>query len=116
MRTQKHDNYVAGLQKLLNTSTQFLQPDFTSGFVFELRKDAAGNYYVQVFYKNNKANDPISLTQVTVYGCDAICPYNKFLDLVKDNLISDFTNICKEQPANLYDAIMQFINQIFSWF
>lgn len=64
----KHDNYIAGMQKLLNTSTNFVQPDFASGFVFELRQDSNGTYYVRVLFKNNKASEPIALNPVAIDG------------------------------------------------
>lgn len=92
-----HDNYVAGMQKLLNTSTEFIQPEFASGFVFELRKDSDNNYYVKVFYKNNKYPDPDELEPVTVYDCDELCPLETFLELTEDKLVTDFTDICKSQ-------------------
>lgn len=59
---------MAGMQKILNTSTSFVQPNFASGFVFELRNDSSGNHYVQVLYKNNRFPDPDELNPVTVYG------------------------------------------------
>jgi hypothetical protein len=56
------------MQKILNTSTVFVQPHFGSSFVFELRNDTAGNLYVQVLYKNNKYPSPIELKPVAIYG------------------------------------------------
>ncbi|CAF0770893.1 unnamed protein product [Brachionus calyciflorus] len=73
-----HDNYVSGMQKILNTSTNFVQPNFASGFVFELRNDTSGNYYIQVLYKNNKPWEPDHLTPVKVNGCEFLCPLNQF--------------------------------------
>lgn len=56
------------MQKLLGTSTNFVQPNFASSFVFELRTDSANNYYVKVLYKNNKIFEPNYLMPATVDG------------------------------------------------
>lgn len=64
----KHDTYVSAVQKILNTSDVFVQPEYVSGYIFELRNDTSGNFYVQVLYKNNKPNDPITFEPVTIYG------------------------------------------------
>ncbi|CAF0785670.1 unnamed protein product [Brachionus calyciflorus] len=90
-----HDNNVAGMQKILNTSNKFVQPEFASGFVFELRKDVENNYYVQVFSKNNKFNEPNILSLVKVNGCDELCPLNKFLNLTSNKLVTNFKEICQ---------------------
>lgn len=56
------------MQKLLNTSTNFVQPNFASGFVFELRQDKFGKYYVQILSKNNEYPSPEVLEKATIYG------------------------------------------------
>ena len=83
------------MQKILNTSNIFDQPHFASGFIFELRNDTKGNYYVQVLYKNNKPWEPIELTPVRVNGCDYLCPLSNFYELIQENLVQDFTNVCQ---------------------
>lgn len=63
----KHDNALAGLQKLLGTSDEFSNPNFASAYIFELRKDEDGNYYVRLLHKNNKyPEEEIELTPVSV--------------------------------------------------
>ncbi len=65
----KHDNVLAGMQKLLETSDEFENPNFASAYVFELRRDAQERYYVQVLHKNNKYPDEeIKLSPVSVLG------------------------------------------------
>ena len=65
----KHDTYMAGLQKIFYmSSTNFTIPDFASSYVYELRNDTRGNYYVQMLFKNNKAYDPITLTPIAIEG------------------------------------------------
>ena len=64
----KHDTYTLGLEKLLNTSI-LVQPNFAASFVFELRCDQEGNYFVKVLFKDDLYPiEPIKLKPVTVYG------------------------------------------------
>ena len=57
------------MHKLLNPSTkEFFIPDYASGFIFELRNDTGGNYYVQVLLKNTKPSDPIVIYPVQIEG------------------------------------------------
>ena len=67
----KHDSNIVALQKLLNTTTKFKQPNYVSSFVFELRNDTKGAYYVQVLYKDQKPSDPIVLTPVAINGIES---------------------------------------------
>lgn len=55
--------------KILNPSkTEFFHPEFASGYIFELRNDTHGNFYVQVLLKNGKPNDPINIEPVQIEG------------------------------------------------
>lgn len=72
------------MQKLLNTSTLFLQPHFASGFVFELRVDTNKNYYVRVLNKTNKYPEPDALNPVQIYGI-----FNYILTIEKKSLLNN---------------------------
>ena len=63
-----HDNYNSGMQKLLETSDKFLNPNFASAYVFELRKDKCDNYFVKVLYKNDKYPGGVTLNPVVIRG------------------------------------------------
>ena len=43
---------MAAMQRLLGTSDKFVNPNFGSAFIFELRMDKRNNYFVRVLNKN----------------------------------------------------------------
>ena len=119
-----HDNYYAGIQKLMSVSDEFVQPNYGSAFIFELRQDNCNNYYVRVLNKNTEYPAPISFVENTIegnyfflfffnflnyffnfklykQGCDALCPVDKFLELLntpnKVLLPADVEKACVEQ-------------------
>ena len=59
---------MAGMQKLLGTSDTFLNPNFGSAFIFELRKDKRHNYFVRVLNKNTLYPGAIRFDVVTIKG------------------------------------------------
>lgn len=135
----KHDTYVAAIHKLFNpVNTTFFRPDFCSGYIFELRNDTSGNYYVQILLKNSKPSEPITLTPINIAGkrlifnfflsssfinlilnkkgCDTMCPVDKFYSLLSDKIVTDYNEACKEQPPSVYDTITSYFNTVISWF
>lgn len=96
-----HDTYVAGMTKLLNLTLNIKQPNYASAIIMELRKSTkSDNYFVQVYMKNNEANEPIVFTPMTIYGCDQLCPLETYLKIVQDKVVTDFPSVCKkEQPS-----------------
>jgi hypothetical protein len=56
------------MQRLLNFSAVFVQPQFSASLIFELRVDNASNYYVNLLYKNNYPGQAITLQPVNVAG------------------------------------------------
>lgn len=96
----QNDGLISSLKKLLNTPDKFIRPNYTSGFVFELRKDSAKNYYVKLFYKDNKANEPISFKPVSINGCAHLCPLPTFLKSTKKVLNLDLKSLCRSKIRN----------------
>jgi hypothetical protein len=66
----QHDTYVAALSKLLNITTFINQPAYTSSVILELRKqiNSSSKYFVQVYLKNNTADEPINFQLLTING------------------------------------------------
>ncbi len=91
-----HDTYVAGLVKILNL-TDINQPPYVSSVVLELRKEinTDSNYFIQAYYKNNTANEPINYQLMTIYGCDTLCPLNQFIAITNNLVVSNFSSACK---------------------
>lgn len=91
-----HDTYVAGLVKLLGLTSDLVQPPYASAVVLELRKQVnSESYFVQAYYKNNSATEPISFNLLTINGCDTLCPFNKFIDIIGNLVVNDFSAACQ---------------------
>ena len=65
-----HDNHILGFYKLLELNTEFVQPEYGSAIVLELRQSVenSADYFVQVYLKNNKASEPINLQLLKIAG------------------------------------------------
>ena len=61
---------MAAMQRLLGTSSLFLNPNFGSAFIFELRRTNTGleKYFVKVLLKNSKYPGNIKLKPVKIQG------------------------------------------------
>lgn len=58
------------MYKIMNPSaTNFTIPEYASGYIFELRNDTKGNFYVKILFKNSKLSDPIAIEPVKIEGC-----------------------------------------------
>ena len=58
------------MQKLLGTSKDYVNPNFGSAYVFELRKDKCKNYFIKVLYKNDNYPGEVHMNPVRVRGND----------------------------------------------
>ena len=65
-----HDTHLLGLYKLLALNNDFVQPEFASALILELRQSVANpvNYFIQVYLKNNRADEPIEPTLLKIEG------------------------------------------------
>jgi hypothetical protein len=109
---------MAAMQRLLGTSEKFVNPNFGSAFIFELRQSKIfrTQYYVRVLNKNtlypgaisfdvvkikgnflSKTNLEISFCTVCFYlkGCGEFCPIQKFLKLTSNKFVENYTTACK---------------------
>ena len=66
----KHDVYLAAMQRLLGTSEKYVNPNFGSAFIVELRqsKTFPDQYYVRVLNKNTLYPGAIRFDVVRVQG------------------------------------------------
>jgi hypothetical protein len=72
----QHDTYMAAMQRLLGTSDKFVNPNFGSAFIFELRMDKRRNYFVRVLNKNTIYPGAIRFDPVKIEG-KLVCFYMK---------------------------------------
>jgi hypothetical protein len=59
---------MAAMQRLLGTSDKFVNPNFGSAFIFELRMDKRRNYFVRVLNKNTIYPGAIRFDPVKIEG------------------------------------------------
>ena len=73
------------------------QPNYLAAIVLELRKNAANKYFVRVLFKNNKADEPPSLNEVTILNCteNHMCPIEAFMAKTMALVVTDFGAECK---------------------
>jgi hypothetical protein len=64
----QHDTYMTAMQRLLGTSDTFVNPNYGSAFIFELRKDENENYFVRVLKKNTIYPGAIRFDPVEIQG------------------------------------------------
>ncbi|CAH2283030.1 prostatic acid phosphatase isoform X2 [Pelobates cultripes] len=85
-----HDTTIAALQTALNVSNG-KQPPYASCHIFELYIDEIGQYSIEMYYRNDSTVNPYPLT---LPGCDASCPLQKFIDLTSPVITEDWIKEC----------------------
>ncbi|XP_068092366.1 prostatic acid phosphatase [Hyperolius riggenbachi] len=85
-----HDTTVAALQTALNVSNGKIPP-YASCHFFELYQDENGNYFIEMYYRNNSAVNPYPMT---LPGCSQSCALEKFSDLLSSAAVQDRDKEC----------------------
>ena len=68
--------------------------------IVELRQSLNGSdYFVKVFFKNSTAGEKIEFRPMTIHGCDELCPLARFLEIVNDKTVEDFSSVCRKSPV-----------------
>ena len=77
--------------------TEIDQPPYASAVVLELHQEINNdaNYFVQVYYKNNTAQELINYQLMTIDGCETLCPFDRFLEITSNLIVDDFPDACK---------------------
>lgn len=68
---------------------------FGSAIIMELHKDANESYYVQILFKTNEINDPISLEKVQITNCSMLCPISALRNVTNDRVLTNHREACK---------------------
>ena len=65
-----HDNHIYSLLMLLNLNVNLTQPLYVSSIALELSQSVSNStdYYVQVYFKNNDANQEINPQLMDIKG------------------------------------------------
>jgi len=86
-----HDTNIAAFAKAQNISEPRL-PDYGSAFLFEKLRDDSGKLYIRIFLWTGSTSG--KLMNITLPGCNEICPLETYLELVKDVIPSDKEMTC----------------------
>ena len=82
---------------MLNVTNRLRQPQFAAAIILELRKSISdGKFFIKVFYKNNDpSEDTIQLEEMSVGGCDSLCPLERFFELNSQMELEDIVSACR---------------------
>ncbi|KYN43496.1 Venom acid phosphatase Acph-1 [Trachymyrmex septentrionalis] len=73
-------------------------PEYSSAVILELQQ-IQQEYYVKLVYYRGI---PPTIDDLTIPGCDTLCPFDKYLDLIDDLIPSDEEMICDKRQAPNY--------------
>lgn len=85
-----HDSYLAPMIKLLGLSSHVKQPPCGSALILELRQ-SVNKYYIQVLWKLESN----ILKPAIINGCAQLCPYDEFVKIIQNRIVSNFSVSCK---------------------
>ncbi|XP_043491248.1 prostatic acid phosphatase-like [Polistes fuscatus] len=85
-----HDETVANMLMTLNLFDPHCPP-YTATILIELRINSKKEYFVTISYKNTTEEPNL----LTLSGCDALCPLDKFVELTKDTIPEDWHKECR---------------------
>lgn len=92
--------------KLLNLSSNVIQPPYVSAVVLELRKSLKNEskYYVQCFLKNNTIYEETNYRIIRIGSCsDDLCPLDEFISITNNLTINDFQAECKSSNLIIFE-------------
>lgn len=92
-----HDNYLAGLLKLLNVTKKITQPNYASAIVLELHRSKKNKYYVRALWKDNLNTEPIDFNEMAILKCEkkSMCSLDTFMELTESLVVTDVVDECK---------------------
>jgi len=86
-----HDNTVANFLMTLGVFDLHIPP-YRSLVLIELWKNDLGKHEVKVLYRNSTSHEPYNLA---IPGCDAVCPLEKFVELLQPIIPVNWEKECK---------------------
>ncbi|CAL1677643.1 unnamed protein product [Lasius platythorax] len=91
-----HDSNIASLLQVFGLYEPHA-PKYSSAIIMELQ-ELNQEYYVKLFYYQGI---PPTIKELQISGCDVLCPFDKYLDLIEDLIPSDDEMICdkRQTPA-----------------
>ncbi|KAL6448953.1 hypothetical protein ACFW04_000589 [Cataglyphis niger] len=96
-----HEVNIAAVAYALGTNEPAV-PAYGSTIILETLQDKKGIYYVRVLLWTGVTEQ---LIIQTIPGCTELCPFEKFLDIVKDVLPNDDEYYCRRSDKTTKDLI-----------
>lgn len=92
-----HDSTLVAFLVSLNVFNRLIVP-YASCVMVELHKPQKSPHFVQILYKNSTSDSTLHLLQIP--GCEARCPWEKFLELTKSSVATDTETQCQLTESN----------------
>ncbi|XP_029038981.2 venom acid phosphatase Acph-1-like [Osmia bicornis bicornis] len=92
-----HESNVAAVMQSLQVYYPHV-PEYSSAVILELHK-IDNEYYVKIL---NYLGIPSKIIELQIPGCEKLCPFDKFLELMEDVLPSDDEIICNKGVSKDY--------------
>ncbi|KAL6447432.1 hypothetical protein ACFW04_001556 [Cataglyphis niger] len=94
-----HETNIASLLQAFGVYEPHV-PEYSSAIIMELQ-EINQEYYVKLLYYRGI---PPTIKELKIPGCDVLCPFDKYLDLIEDLIPSDDEMICdKRQTPDFAD-------------
>lgn len=91
-----HDTTVCALLSAMKVFNK-RSPPYAATILTELHEKANGSFFIRIYYKNTTqdVNDYMTPpTQLIVPGCDADCPFDKFVQLLQETIPVNWNEEC----------------------
>lgn len=92
-----HETNVAGMLHAFNVYKPHV-PEYSSAVILELQQ-IEQEYYVKLVYYRGI---PPTMKDLQIPGCNILCPFDKYLDLIEDLIPSDEEMICDKRQTPAY--------------
>ncbi|XP_072756978.1 uncharacterized protein [Anoplolepis gracilipes] len=89
-----HETNIASLLEAFGVYEPHV-PEYSSAIIMELQ-EIDEEYYVKLLYYQGI---PPTIKELTIPGCDVLCPFEKYLDLIEDLIPSDNEMICDKRQT-----------------
>ncbi|XP_011864393.1 PREDICTED: venom acid phosphatase Acph-1-like isoform X1 [Vollenhovia emeryi] len=91
-----HETNIAGLLHSFNVYEAHV-PEYSSAVILELLQENT-QYYVKLLYYRGI---PPSIIELTIPGCETLCPFDKFVDLTRELIPSYEEMVCNKTFAQI---------------
>ncbi|XP_012537171.1 venom acid phosphatase Acph-1 [Monomorium pharaonis] len=95
-----HETNIAGMLHAFGVYKPHV-PEYSSAVILELQQ-IGQEYYVKLVYYQGI---PPTVKELKIPGCDVLCPFDKYLDLIENLIPSDEEMICDKRQTPSYAGV-----------